>query len=133
MVNIYNLATNNVSITVKPEYLEFDSVPSENHFVWLYHIEIENKREDAIQLLSRYWSITDGKGVIQEVRGKGVVGQSPTILPNDNFRYTSSVNLQTSSGLMYGFYDFKNGEQEKLKIPIPVFSLDSFEQLQKPN
>ncbi len=66
---MYSETTRSIKITVKPVYLEDQSSPTENHFVWAYHIRIENHGGDTVQLRNRYWRITDSLGRVQEVRG----------------------------------------------------------------
>ncbi len=129
----YTLQTENIVVNVKPEYLELESSPIDNHYVWAYHIKIENKGSEAVQLITRYWHITDGKGLVQEVNGHGVVGLQPVIEPKSKFDYASSVSLTTPSGLMHGHYEFKTTDNTLKKALIPVFSLDSTEQLRMPN
>jgi ApaG protein len=133
MSHIFSITTEDIAVYVQPEYLETESSARDSVFVWLYHIRVENKGKQPVQLLDRYWHITDGYGVVQEVRGPGVVGLQPIIEPNDDFEYTSSVSLSTPSGMMHGFYEMKAGDGQMLQIAIPVFSLDSVEQLRMPN
>lgn len=134
MPNVYTLITNNITIKAKPEYMENESVPSERSYIWLYHITIENKGEESVQLMNRYWHITDGNGMVQEVRGPGVVGLQPVIMPYEKFEYSSSVSLITPTGIMHGHYEFlKTSDNTIFYAQIPVFSLDSTEQLKRPN
>lgn len=134
MPNIYTLVTNNISIKAKPEYLDSESMPSEHNYIWLYHISVENNGNHSIQLINRYWHITNGNGLVQEVRGPGVVGLQPVIKPHEKFDYTSSVNLTTPTGIMHGYYEFVNNSDNTIfYAQIPVFSLDSTEQLKRPN
>jgi len=96
MGNIYTIRNeDNVVIAAEPIYIGSESSNVEGFHVWSYHITIKNKSGKAIQLLNRYWNITDGNGVIQEVRGPGVIGLQPVIEPNQEFDYSSSVNLCT--------------------------------------
>ena len=76
---MYSETTRGISVTVKPIYLEDQSSPAEGHFVWAYHVRIENRGEETVQLRRRYWKITDGRGQVQEVRGPGVVGEQPVL------------------------------------------------------
>ena len=76
---MYSKTTRSVTVTVQPEYLDDQSRPEEGHFVWAYHVTIENGGEQTVQLLNRYWRIVDGTGRAQEVRGPGVVGEQPVL------------------------------------------------------
>ncbi len=99
---MYKKTTRSIAITVKPFYLEDQSSPSENQYVWAYHVVIENGGAETVQLLNRYWRITDAGGRVQEVRGAGVVGEQPVIKPGESFEYTSASPLATPSGIMVG-------------------------------
>ena len=74
---MYEKTTHNISIQVTPDYLPDQSRPEEDHYVWSYHVRIENNGDMIVQLKSRYWKITDGNGYHHEVEGEGVVGQQP--------------------------------------------------------
>ena len=87
-------------VTVEPSYLDDQSSPSDNHFVWSYHVRIENNGRETVQLRNRYWRITDNRGQIQEVRGAGVVGVEPVLSPGESFEYTSGTPLNAPSGIM---------------------------------
>ena len=78
-----------------------------------------------MQLLSRFWQITDGLGRVQEVRGPGVVGEQPVILPGTAYEYTSGTPLATPSGIMVGSYSVEAEDGESFEVAIPAFSLDS--------
>ncbi len=123
---MYYALTRSIRVTVVPEYLAQQSDPAHMHFVWAYHISIENTGLETVQLLNRYWRIIDGHGQQQEVRGAGVVGEQPVLAPGEAFRYTSGVPLHTSSGIMQGSYEFIIPQTgEKFDVEIPAFSLDS--------
>lgn len=124
-MNVYSHTSHAVRITVNPVYLENQSIPEDNQFLWAYHVRIENLGLETLQLKKRYWKITDGYGRIQEVWGDGVVGEQPNLQPGESFEYTSGTPLPTSSGIMAGFYIMENKNGEKVEIKIPPFSLDS--------
>lgn len=122
---MYTETTNAITITVHPVYLDEQSAPADNHYVWAYHIHIENHSDKTVQLRSRHWQITDAQGQIHEVRGSGVVGEQPVLRPGDHFNYTSGVPLSTPSGFMTGSYAMTSDTGEDFAVRIPVFSLDS--------
>ena len=122
---MYEQETRQIKVTVKPFYLEDQSSPDENHFVWAYHVRIENDGGETVQLRNRYWRITDALGRVQEVRGPGVVGEQPVLNPGDDFEYTSGTPLQTPSGIMVGTYQMEAANGEFFDVDIPAFSLDS--------
>ncbi|ORE98778.1 Co2+/Mg2+ efflux protein ApaG [Aurantimonas sp. 22II-16-19i] len=121
---MYQATTRQIVVTVKPAYLEEQSDPAEGRWVFAYQVEIENAGEEAVQLESRYWQITDASGHIEEVRGPGVVGEQPVILPGDSFTYTSGCPLPTPSGIMRGSYWMRTDAGEAFEVEIPAFSLD---------
>jgi ApaG protein len=122
---MYSETTRSITVTVKPFYLEDQSSPVESHYVWAYHVRIENRGRETVQLLNRHWKITDGQGRMQEVRGPGVVGEQPVLGPGEAFEYTSGTPLPTPSGIMVGTYEMETGGGESFSVRIPAFSLDS--------
>jgi ApaG protein len=122
---MYAEITRSIKITVKPVYLEDQSSPSENHYVWAYHIRIENEGSRTVQLINRYWRITDALGRVQEVRGAGVVGEQPVLRPGETFEYTSGTPLSTPTGFMAGTYEMEASDGERFNVKVPLFSLDS--------
>jgi len=121
---MYVETTRSVTVTVKPFYLEDQSSPDDNHYVWAYHVRIENHGPETVQLRQRHWRITDAFGRIQEVRGAGVVGEQPVLAPGESFEYTSGTPLTTPSGFMVGSYGMETKDGENFEIAIPAFSLD---------
>ena len=122
---MYKERTRDIRVTVKPFYLEDQSTPEEDHYVWAYHVKIENTGLETVQLRTRYWQITDADGRVQEVRGPGVVGEQPVLGPGDDFEYTSGTPLHTPSGIMVGTYQMEARTGECFDVQIPAFSLDS--------
>lgn len=122
---MYSKTTRSIRVTVKPQFLEDESKPTEAHFVWAYHIQIENTGEVSVQLLKRSWKIIDGLGETQIIQGEGVIGEKPIIDPGSSFEYTSGVPLRTPSGLMGGSYSMLSEFDEPFDVEIPLFSLDS--------
>lgn len=122
---MYEDETSGVVIRVEPEFLEEQSDPDEDRFVWAYRVEIENRSAEPLQLIGRYWCITDGYGQMNEVHGAGVIGETPTINPGESFCYTSGAPLPTPSGIMVGRYKMMTTRGEAFEARIPAFSLDS--------
>lgn len=104
-------------------YVAQESQPEKRLFLFAYKITIKNTGHTAAQLMSRQWFITDGLGHVEEVRGPGVVGLQPRILPNQTFEYESACPLTTSSGSMRGSYYFIGDDGEPFSIEIPEFYL----------
>ena len=122
---MYTQTTRSITVTVKPFYLDDQSSPDNNHYVWAYRVRIENHGGRTVQLLRRRWQITDAIGRIQEVQGSGVVGEQPVLHPGEAYEYTSGTPLPTPSGIMVGAYQMESEDGEKFDIDIPAFSLDS--------
>jgi len=121
----YSAITSDVQISVWPEFVEGKSGVTGELYIWSYHIRIENRKAEPIQLLSRYWRIIDEKGGIQEVSGEGVVGEQPVLSANVSYQYSSGVHLRYPSGIMMGKYIMKKIEGgEIFEVSIPTFSLD---------
>lgn len=122
---MYQKTTRSITITVKPYYLEEQSQPSDDHYFWAYHVQIENGGGRTVQLRRRHWKITDAFGRVQEVSGDGVVGEQPVLKPGESFEYTSGAPLTTPSGIMVGAYQMETDDGERFDVPVPAFSLDS--------
>lgn len=122
---MYSETTRGIHVTVRPDYLEDQSSPTESHYVWAYHVRIENHGHETVQLKSRHWKITDALGRLQEVQGVGVIGEQPVLQPGDSFEYTSGTPLSTPSGIMTGTYQMQGRDGSIFDVAIPAFSLDS--------
>ena len=119
-----NATTGGITVSVETAYLEKDSDPDNQYFVWAYRIKIQNDSVDTVQLVSRHWMITDALGRQQEVRGAGVVGEQPVLAPGTSFTYSAGTPLQTQSGCMRGTYAMRADDGREFNIEIPAFSLD---------
>jgi len=122
---MYSKTTKKISITVNPYFLEEQSEPDDQHYVWAYQVTIDNQSKEKVQLKNRYWKIIDSNGTKQEVSGQGVVGEQPVLNPGEKFEYTSGTPLSTPSGFMEGHYEMETIEGVKFEAYIPQFSLDS--------
>jgi ApaG protein len=122
---MYRTTTRSIEVQVTPRFLAERSSPENGYFFWAYTIEITNRSHDTVQLKTRHWKITDAHGRLQEVRGAGVVGETPVLGPGESFEYTSGVPLPTPSGFMTGTYGMVTETGDGFDIDIPAFSLDS--------
>ena len=116
-------AENNISVNVDTRYLEDQSDPTEQRYVFAYTITIRNRGTVPAKLLSRHWLITDADGKVQEVRGEGVVGEHPHLAPGEAFRYTSGTVLETPIGAMQGSYQMVADDGTRFDAPIAPFRL----------
>ena len=114
-----------IKVTARSQYEPEQSSPEDGRYVFSYIIQIENQGTLAAQLLDRHWIITDADGQIQEVRGKGVVGQQPYLKPGESFEYRSGAVLTTPIGSMHGSYGMRDDEGTSFDTPIPAFALQS--------
>lgn len=130
---MYTALTHDIKVTVHPIYLEGQSLPEDDYYVWAYTVQVENLSDVTVQLVNRYWHITDANGQVEEVNGAGVIGEQPILKPGEAFQYTSGCSLRTPSGIMQGHYEMQDGEDHAFNIDIPAFSLDSNEQIARPN
>ena len=122
---MFERTTHGIRVAVKPAYLDDQSDPDDGQYLWSYTVTIENRGSETVQLMSRYWHITDGDGRVQEVRGPGVVGAQPVLAPGQVFQYTSGCPLPTSSGFMTGRYQMRSASGEAFEAEIPAFILES--------
>ena len=115
--------TREIAVRVAVSYLSEQSDPSAGRWFWSYHVRIENGSEKAVQLLSRAWTILDGRGTVHEVVGEGVVGEMPIILPGQSYDYVSGCPLDTASGGMAGSYTLVGSDGNAFEVDIPPFPL----------
>ena len=121
----YVATTRNIHVRVAVSYLPEQSAPQAGRWFWSYHIRIENDGDKPVQLLARHWKIRDSRGTEQEVRGEGVVGETPMIAAGESFDYVSGCPLDTASGSMRGSYRMVAGDGSMFDIDIPQFPLFS--------
>ena len=126
MPSDYTATTRSIVVAVQPSYLVDQSEPDEGRYVWAYRIRIHNGGPVTVQLISRTWRITDSRGRTITVEGQGVVGEQPSLEPDESFEYTSGTPLETPTGFMEGHYHMIAPETgETFDVVIPTFSLDS--------
>ena len=113
---------NKVDITVQTQYLK-NQIPDKDKYVFAYKVAISNNGPQSVQLINRYWLITDGNGKKTEVQGPGVIGEQPHIQTGDSFQYTSGAVLDTPVGTMQGHYEMQREDGERFQAPINIFSL----------
>jgi ApaG protein len=112
-----------IKVAAQAFYLEEQSDPAHNRYVFAYTVLIQNQGNIAAKLLSRHWIITDANGKVEEVRGEGVVGEQPHLRPGEGFQYTSGAILETSVGSMKGSYQLLADDGETFDTEIPAFVL----------
>jgi len=112
-------------INVTSTYLDGQSLPENNQFIFAYTVYIENRGDIAVKLLTRHWIITDSEGKTEEVRGYGVIGKNPYLQPGESFQYTSGTVLQTPVGSMMGSYQMRDDNGEIFDATIPAFTLSA--------
>lgn len=112
-----------VIVTVKTEYLDEQSLPEDDRYVFAYHINIRNVGDQAATLRTRHWFIANGNADVQEVKGEGVIGEQPTIEPGETYRYSSGSVLSTRVGSMRGYYVMEADDGTLFHATIPVFTL----------
>ena len=120
-----NARQNNIKVDVETRYIEEQSNPEQNYFVFAYTITIQNQGRQTAQLLTRHWVITDSNHKVQEVRGEGVVGEQPVLKPGEQFVYTSGTMLETSVGTMKGSYQMESDDGSQFEATIEEFVLST--------
>jgi ApaG protein len=115
--------THDISVKTRTVYIADQSDPANDRYVFAYTITITNTGSVAAQLISRHWIITDATDKVQEVRGKGVVGEQPHLRPGESFEYTSGSAIATPVGTMQGSYQMVADDGTKFDVVIPEFTL----------
>ncbi len=113
----------NIQVGVQTAYLDDQSSPADDRYVFAYTITIVNQGQVPAKLMTRHWIITDSNGHVEEVRGEGVVGEQPYLRPGEGFRYTSGAVIKTPVGSMQGSYQMRADDGVIFDAPIPPFSL----------
>ncbi len=119
----HSAQTRGLVVRVSVSFMADQSEPSRGRWFWAYHIRIENEGKQAVQLLTRHWIITDGRGMKQDVRGEGVVGEQPVIDPGKSYDYVSGCPLQTPTGSMEGSFHMVAEDGSTFEAAIPRFPL----------
>ena len=112
-----------IDIDVATRYLDDQSEPEQDRYVFAYTIRIRNSGQVPARLLTRHWIITDANGKTEEVEGDGVVGEQPYLRPGEDFEYTSGAVLETQLGTMHGSYEMLADDGTRFEAPIPRFTL----------
>jgi ApaG protein len=120
---MYRESTNGIVVEVNPTYLREHSDPSQRLFVFAYEVTISNESRQPARLVSRHWVIRDGDGAEREVKGEGVVGESPRLIPGGSFTYSSFCPLPTPQGSMRGTYRMARDDGTEFSVKIPLFFL----------
>jgi ApaG protein len=114
-----------IEVLVETDYIQEQSLPEKNRYVFAYTVTITNIGSMSAKLLRRHWIITDANNKIQEVHGDGVIGEQPHLKPGQSFQYTSGALLETPVGCMEGTYDMIADDELEFDAAIPVFSLST--------
>lgn len=117
------IADHKIEIDIKTNYLPGQSAPDQNRYVFSYTVTITNTGAEPARLVTRHWIITDANEQMREVRGEGVVGEQPYLLPGTSFQYTSGTVLETPVGVMRGSYQMIADDGTKFDAEIPAFTL----------
>ena len=112
-----------INVTVDSQYIEAESNPEANRFVFAYTVRIENQGDIGAKLISRHWIITDANNRTQEVKGKGVIGEQPYLKPGESFEYTSGTMMETPVGSMHGIYQMVANDEHTFDAVIKPFTL----------
>ena len=118
-----NDAAHAIEIAVATRFLDEQSAPEADRYVFAYTIRILNSGAVPARLISRHWIITDANGKVQEVRGDGVVGEQPYLKPGQGFRYSSGAIIETPVGAMQGTYQMVADDGQQFDAPIAPFTL----------
>ena len=112
-----------IEVSVQTHYLDEQSDPEQRRFVFAYTVTIVNHGEESAQLQGRHWLIIDGDEKVQEVKGRGVIGEQPSIAPGESYEYSSGAVLETPTGTMEGSYQMLSESGKEFDAPIAMFSL----------
>ncbi len=112
-----------IKVSVKTAFIAEQSQQIDQKYVFSYTITITNNSDEPVQLLSRYWLISDANDEKSTVVGEGVIGKQPIISPTCSFVYTSGCLLKTPVGTMEGHYVMIDKQKQSFQVDIPIFRL----------
>lgn len=115
--------TAGIRVNVESMYLRRHSKPEHGHYIFIYVVKITNESQDTVQLIDRHWVITDGYGRSDEVKGPGVIGETPRLMPGQSHTYHSFCPLSTPFGTMGGHYGMVNHEGVRFHVEVGLFNL----------
>ena len=115
--------TRGITVRVAVNFMPEQSRVGAGRWFWVYHIRLENGRDETVQLRTRHWRITDSNGMVNIVDGEGVVGETPVLAPGETHDYVSGCELTTNHGAMEGFYTFAHPDGSLFEVAIPFFPL----------
>lgn len=121
----YEAQTNLIQVSITPFFLEDESSPENSDYVWMYHIMIDNQRQESLKIMGTYWKFTDSYGRVEEIRGSSIGGEQPTLASGHDYHYVNVISLRTPSGLVAGAYHVMDERGKSYEITIPMVSLDS--------
>ena len=122
---MHNAPVYDIQVSVETSFIADQSSPDDGQYVFAYTITLTNAGTVPATLLRRYWMITDANNKVQEVRGVGVVGEQPHLVPGESFRYTSGAILETPVGCMQGSYSMIADDGIEFDARIPTFGLST--------
>src|SRR5262245_554592 len=120
-----DVTTRGIRVRVQSAYVAERSQPEHNEWFFVYTVQISNEGQETAQLISRHWIITDADGNVEEVKGPGVVGETPRLAPGESFEYNSACPLSTPFGTMHGTYQMVTASGERFDAQIAPFSLSA--------
>jgi ApaG protein len=112
-----------IIVEAAARYLEDQSDEAAHRYAFAYTITLRNTGTEPAQLLGRHWIITDANGLVQEVRGVGVVGEQPRLAPGERYEYSSGTSIATPVGTMRGSYHMVADDGTRFDAAIPEFTL----------
>lgn len=118
--------TRGIKISVESRYLQEESEPEQDKYIFAYQVTIENEGSEPVQLLTRHWIIKDEYNNVEQVKGEGVVGNQPVVEPGESFTYASRCPLRTEFGIMRGSYGMVRSDGEAFEAKIAPFALLPF-------
>src|SRR5690606_11862400 len=127
LANLFQHAamTAGVTVRVAVNYTPDQSRAEARRWFWVYHIRIENHREDTIKLLMRHWRITDSRGMVNLVDGEGVVGETPVLAPGQTHDYVSGCERMTTDSSMEAPFSYVRADGPQFEVAIPFLPLSA--------
>ena len=96
--------------------------PPETPHAFVYFLTISNLSQETVKLLGRKWIIRSPDGQIEIFEGDGIVGETPTLPPGEQFSY-NSYHLAGGPRTAEGSFHGTTSTGERVFTRIPVFAM----------
>lgn len=119
----YAATTRDITVTVRPLYLDAPSNFFSRRFAFSYGVTVQNHGDEDVQLLRRRWVIQESDGRFRDQEGDTELGAQPVLSPGESHAFDSGCTLRSFGGRVEGTYLVRTPEGEQFRVAVPAFPL----------